>query len=592
MGLLFIFLDPPIYYQAPQLTTNGATSVTQTSAVLNGSIIILGGELNIERGFQISTVPYPNDAPDGSVKEYGSFSAGNFSLSVDGLTPETTYYYRAYSKNTQYTGYGTWVTFTTSLHLYTIEIDGEDRTADVIIPSLQVEDQLNDQQNSCQFLLDNRRGLGFPEADEEVIITMDDGTILFGGYIVNVSINSKIGAGAVMASISCIDYARLLDSNLVHRTYENMTDKQIIESMVAEYCIGFGITTTNVLTGITIEQISFNYLQPSQCLRKICELTGRNWYIDYSKDLHYFPLATNSAPFNIDSSCASHTDLKITKDSSQIKNRVYVRGGTKLSDFTTYSEKGDGTKIKFTLPDKPHDVSITVNGAAKSIGIKNIDTTGYDWYLNYQEKYIEQDAGGSVLGAGDVLVVTYKYDIPILVAVENQASIIAHGQKEFAIFDKSIATTQAARDRATAELTDYANHIVEGSFKTLEPGFRSGQYININLTEYDVNANYIVQKVTSVSMGGGVYEYSVFIASAKTMGIIKFLIELLEANKNLVELDDNEVVDELYNLTDSLLSDSLTDSLIIDSAGPYATWCAASETSPSTRARWDLFQWG
>jgi hypothetical protein len=76
------------------------------------------------------------------------------------------------------------------------------------------------------------------------------------------------------------------------------------------------------------------------------------------------------------------------------------------------------------------------------------------------------------------------------------------------------------------------------------------------------------------------------------MGIIRFLIELLEANKNLIELDENEVIDELFEVTDSLLADSLTDALTIDSAGPYRTWCLDSTDTTSTRARWDLFQWG
>jgi hypothetical protein len=103
----------------------------------------------------------------------------------------------------------------------------------------------------------------------------------------------------------------------------------------------------------------------------------------------------------------------------------------------------------------------------------------------------------------------------------------------------------------------------------------------------------LVQSVNSRSLGGGQYVYTVNIASAKTMGIIRFLIELLEANRNLVELDDQEVVDELLSITDSLLSDSLLDSLTIDSAGAYSTWCTDSlQATPSTRARWDLFQWG
>lgn len=589
--MLLLFLSEVIL-TSPTVTTDSSSSIAQTQAILHGTIANTGGAADVERGFQISTVAYPSDAPDGSVYELGAFSAGAFSLTADGLTPNTIYYYRAYARNEEWTGYGDWLSFTTLPTTYSILIGGVERVDDIILPSLKVDDQINDQQNICSFTIDNRRGLGFPTDNQEVVITMNDGSLLFGGYIVSIVLNSRMGNGVVMADISCVDYSRLLDSNLVHRTYENMTDKEIIENIVSTYCVGFGITTDNVIESATIDQISFNYIQPSQAIRKIAELTGSNWFIDYEKDIHYFPLTTTTAPFDIDSSCAKYTDLKISKDSSQVKNRVYVRGGTKLSDFTTYSTKGDSSKRKFNLPDKPHDVSITVNGVSKTLGIKNVDTSGFDYYLNFQEKYVEQDSGATILSATDVLTVTYKYDIPILVAVENIPSIMAHGQKEFAIFDKTITTTDAARDRASAEITDYASSIVEGSFTTYETGFVSGQYIHINLTEYDIDDDYIVQKVTSTSLGSGLYEYSVSIASAKTMGIIKFLLEMLESNRNLIELDDNEVVDELFSLTDSLLSDSITDSLTIDSAGPYFTWAVASETTPKTTARWDLFSWG
>lgn len=663
---------------------------------------------------------------------------------------------------------------------YSITINGVDRTTDIINTSPSIDDILNDQQNTATLILIDRSGNGIPQTDQEVVITLSDSTILFGGYILSVDLESR-EYGEVVAVLQCSDYVQLFDSNLVHQTYENMTDKEIIEDIVERYCAGFGITTNNVIEGVTISQITFNYLQPSQCLRKIAELTGRNWYIDYEKDIHYFPLSTNAAPFDIrektyyinesmsaspsgtiagdatyDSTnhflkltpaantklgslrytnalasaflveadvwagggsgadaiwwywgCSSvpssedqgvgyggyivaideyssnqlqiwfngsllssvvlpfdidnstrrtlrirvdgtnikvevngitfinYTDttrslggslcgvgartggsnnehrlytlyvyyyptgynlyenLRIKKDASQIRNRVYVRGGTYLSDPTTYSEKGDGVKKKFPLPDKPHDVSVTVNGVSKTVGIKNIDTSGYDWYVNFQEKYIEQDSGASALASTDTLAVTYTYDIPILVAVEDTASIAENGVREFAVFDKAISTTQSARDRASAELTDYANDLNDGSFETYTTGFRSGQYIHIARTAYDVDDDYIIQSVHAQSEGGGVYKYTVKFASAKTMGIIKFLIKLLEANKNLIELDPNEVVDNLFALTDALISDSLTDTLTIDSAGPYSTWCTDSlQSSPSTRARWDLFQWG
>lgn len=473
---------------------------------------------------------------------------------------------------------------------YSITIGGTNRTGDVLTRTLIVEDIINDQINTCSFSLIDLSGNGIPETDDEVIITLDSGTKLFGGYVLTVEMSKK-ETGVVQAIISCVDYTRLLDRNLVHKSYENQTDAEIIEDIINTYCSGFGITTNNVVESFTIDQISFNYIQPSQALRRLADLTGKNWYIDYDKDIHFFPLTTNAAPFNITDSSSNFSDMRIQKDASQLKNRVYVRGGTKLSDATTYQEKGDGTKRKFVLPDKPHNVSVAVNGTPKTVGIKNVDTSGFQWYLNFQEKYLEQDGSEVVLATTDTLSVNYQYDIPILVALENTASILENGIKEFAIFDKTIETTEAARDRASAELTDYASDIVEGSFQTFTAGFKSGQYINIDRSDYDVDEDYIVQKVVARSLGAGNFVYDVYLASAKTMGIIRFLIELLEANRNLIELDDDEVVDELFNLSDSLNADSLTDNLTIDSQGAYFTWAVDSLETTQTRLRWDIGEW-
>ena len=572
----------------PTISTIGSVSTTKTTITVRGEITDIGVGNATRRGFQYNTVEYP----DKSKYEDGDFGAEQYDLTITGLTPGTPYYIRAYATNADGTEHGEWVQIITDAATYNVTINEIDRTSDVINKSITITDVINDVQNTCKLLLVDRSGNGIPDPDEEIVITLDDDTKIFGGYIISVDLDQK-GGGEVFATIVCIDYVRLLDRNLVHKTYESETDKDIIEDIVDTYSPGLGITTDNVIEGVTIDQISFNYIQPSQALRKLCEITGRNWYIDYDKDIHYFPLTTNAAPFNIDDDTSDYFDLKISKDSSQIKNRVYVRGGTKLSDATTYSEAGDGEKTKFILPDKPHNVTVTVNDVEESVGIKHIDTSGYDWYLNYQEKYLEQDSGGAILNTDDILEVNYQYDIPILVALEDPTSIIEHGQQEFAIFDKQITTTDAARDRAQAELTDYANNVIEGQFSTYETGFISGQYINIDLTNYDIDDDYIVQKVVAKAMGGGTYMYKIYVASAKTLGIIKFLIELIENNRNIITLDDNEVVDELFNLTDSLLSDSLLDSLTIDSQGPYSTWCTDStDTDPSTRAQWELFQWG
>lgn len=571
----------------PTVATVGATDTKAKQITVQGNITATGGASVTKRGFEINQAPYSGD----QTFEQDTYSTGFYTLDIMSLLPNTTYYVRAFAENSEGFGFGEWVTVTTDESGYSIIIDGEDRTADALTGTIRISDIINDKQNTCVLNLVDLSEQGMPELDEEIIITNIDGVRVFAGYVVEVSLDKR-GYGEVMARIQAIDYARLLDRNLVHRSFENMTDKEIIEEIISVYCAGSGITTTNVLEGVTIDQISFNYVQVSQAFRKIADLTGRNWFIDYEKDIHYFPLTTTTAPFDIDSANDEYFDLKLSKDATQIKNRVYVRGGTKLSDEVTYSVKGDGVMKQFVLPDKPHDVSVTVNAGSESLGIKNIDTSGYDWYLNFQEKYIEQDAGNAVLTTSDTLTVSYKYDIPILVALENPSSIAEHGVQEFAIFDKEISTTQSARDRASAELTDYAAKVIEGSFSTYTTGFVSGQYININLSDFEINDDYIIQSVSAQSLGGGEFIFNVNIASAKTMGIIRFLIELLEANRNIITLDDNEVVDELFNITDALLSDSLVENLTIDSAGVYRTWCSDSlQSSPITRAIWNLFEW-
>lgn len=594
MPILLLPQSAPGVIVVPTVVTNAPTNVTSHGATFNGNMTSNGGGTVTEEGFQFATTPNPDQIIN---QTPGPYVAGSFALSVTNLFNNLAYYVRAYAVNSAGTGYGAWVSFTTLQGAYKVTINGVDRTADIINQSIQIEDVINDKQTNCAFTLMDLHSLGVPQTGQEIIFTLDSGVRVFAGYIIKRRKYSVKGT-FVLYDFNCVDYTYLLDEHLVNKSYLNgQNDQAIIQDIVNSFCQGSGITYNNVQLGVAIDMIAFNYEQPSKVMRIICDLTGRNWYIDYNKDLHYFPISQNAAPFNITDSQTfasgqGYWGLELTDDQSQMKNRVYVRGGTKLSDPTTATQKGDGTKKKFTLPDKPHSVTVTVNGVTKTLGIKNIDTSGFDFYLNYDEKYVEQDTGGSVLGTTDTLQVSYTYDIPILVAVDNLTSQLQYGVHEFLIVDKSITTTNAARARASAELVDYANNIVEGFFYTYTDGFRSGQYVNVNSTVLGItNTNYIVQKVVAKSLGSGKFIYQIYLASAKTLGVIRFLIELLQTNKNIAEVATNEVLDNLVTLSDSLDPNSLLDSLIIDSAGPYRTWAKDSLEVTITRARWNLFEW-
>jgi hypothetical protein len=470
----------------------------------------------------------------------------------------------------------------------TVEIGGIDRTADMEKRTLQIVDEINEKANNASFRLFDNHGYGPPETDD-VIEIRTNGVLDFAGLVTRVGYE-QLSNDVDVYSVEAVDYTRILDRRLVAATYQNMTDKEIIETIIEEFAFDEGISTFNVSEGVTVNQISFNYVPVSQAISEIATLTGRNWYIDYQKDIHYFPVTQNQAPFQLTSDGSYHENLTITKDSTRLRNRVFVRGGTELTtEPITETVIADGEQRQFLLAEKPHDLTITHEGNPQTVGIKNIDNPDdFDFMMNFQEKYIECGTNKTTPLNGDEIACTYNYDVPILVSVEDGQSILESGVYEHVIIDRQIGSTQQARDRAIADLTDYAQQIVDGQYKTFFAGLRSGQYQRVTMANKDIDEDYLITKVSARSIGAPVLQYTVYLSSAKTLGIIKFLIDLLRVNRSVGEFDPNEKVDQLFSLADTL--DSLTDSLTIDSYGLTFSW--APDTAGVTGAlQWDLGQW-
>ena len=119
LSALFIFAcstdsegNPCIY--EPTLTTQAATDITETSATLNGVISIVSENCevpnNTEQGFVYSTEIQPT-LDDIQVNVNGT----NISTTIEGLTPNTTYYVRAFLTNNFGDFYGDEISFTTNL---------------------------------------------------------------------------------------------------------------------------------------------------------------------------------------------------------------------------------------------------------------------------------------------------------------------------------------------------------------------------------------------------------------------------------------------------------------------------------------------
>ena len=98
--------------ESPTVITVKADNITKTSAKLYGNITDTGGENADQRGFAI------HDLTEGIVVspilEDGSFSTGEYNLTVSGLTPGHLYQFAAYAKNSHGSDSGDWIEFTTN----------------------------------------------------------------------------------------------------------------------------------------------------------------------------------------------------------------------------------------------------------------------------------------------------------------------------------------------------------------------------------------------------------------------------------------------------------------------------------------------
>lgn len=92
----------------PSLTTISVSGITQNSATTGGSITSNGGGIITDRGVVYGTSPAPTT---NAIRKIST--SNNYSSEITGLSPNTTYYVRAYATNEAGTAYGNELSFIT-----------------------------------------------------------------------------------------------------------------------------------------------------------------------------------------------------------------------------------------------------------------------------------------------------------------------------------------------------------------------------------------------------------------------------------------------------------------------------------------------
>ena len=470
-------------------------------------------------------------------------------------------------------------------------INGVDVSAKVAKGSTTIKNALTSEPDTATFLL--RDPVSAPREGHAIQIYVDDVSDMRFAGIIDTVVESPLSTFSVMQyQVSAIDYARVLEYTLVATVYQNQTDAAIITDIITNNVSAvWGFTLTNVLTGTTISEISFNYVTVAEAIRMIAELTGYEWYVDYNKDIHYFPASTTIAPYHIiDTALFSFQNFFLQPDFSNVRNKVTVTGGTFLSSPLTESFAGDDTTATYTLTYKPHELVLTENGVNKTVGIINItDPSTVDYIMDYWNKTVERQAG--VLPTGTTLAATYSYDVKVITQTEDvgaQATIAAleggDGIHEYRLVDNSIQSIDEAQLRAEAETRMYSVPLVRGGFNTFENGFAAGQLITINLTGGNYNGDYLIRRVTHKSIGGGNFNYRIEF-SRKRQQIEDILVNLIR-KVDKTSAVSSEGIDKLALVTEEIeFSESIAVTTKDISVTPY-TWGVHAD-----QGEWGFSEW-
>lgn len=429
--------------------------------------------------------------------------------------------------------------------------NGTDITASVATQSFDITDERNSTRDTFNFTIEKTPGGFTPVLNAEIIVTRDSIRI-FGGTIIALE-TSVEAPPTVIYSVECVDFTHQADRKLITERFIDETVEDIIATLVTTYAPTY--TVVGVDAPQMVERISFNRLTFSQCLDKLAKLNNSNWYIDYDKDVHFFARNEEPAPFNLtdDSDNYIIESLRIRSDLSQLRNIVQVQGGEVPVAARTTLHAGDGERTEFPTNFKfSAKPTVEVDGVPKTVGTEYLDTTGFDCYWSYQEKYVRFGTAPAAPGAGTTNIEMTGLPLaPLVATIPDTDSITQYGEFEFAVVEKTLRSESQTIDRGLAELEAYANEISDAKFDTYTPGLRSGQLISINSTLHGVDADFVIQSVSFRPYPNGSEldgVWSVSLASTATMTLIDALRKLLSEEK--LEDDELEVLLSYYRFTD------------------------------------------
>lgn len=389
----------------------------------------------------------------------------------------------------------------------------------------------------------------------------------FGGVVVNVEETTE--GPSLMYKLTIKSYEHWFNRHLVTAWFNQDNAHKIVTSLINKFCPGF--TTKNVYNqSPAIIPQYFNYQKPSNCIKNICDQLEYGWYIDYWKDVHFYPIEAAKSPLpnnilDVDRDMISYGDLVISENGEQIFNKIFLKGfKTRSNGPINLTFPCDGITQQWSLGYRAsslkNDVQIAVypsiaafnsDTAFQTTGKLGVGSSGTlltlkkdiiegapdqgvepgTAYIHYTQHLVRvPDALGSgTLPTGYVVAARFFYLRDQIymgqdVTAQNKIGKIegTDGVYEYMQEDKSLTNSTIGAPKAKAELMliKYGMPQIKGSFVSYIPGWRAGQHF--------------------------------FLTTVKRMGGIKKTMHIHRVSKRMVNsIDGKALVQHVIEFADS-----------------------------------------
>ena len=458
-----------------------------------------------------------------------------------------------------------------------LKIESVDRTSVIDWRSLRKQENLTSQVDLLTFRIHKYGTQTYkPEILDEVEL-FDGATKIFAGNIVNVEEKVEASRKEII-TCTCKDYTHIMDRKLVISSYENETINDIIEDIKDTY-LPAGFTDANVDADINVKYIAFNYEQPSKCFEQLASLIGYDWYVDYDKDIHFFGREDKTAPFGLTDINDKYffNSLILKKQSENLRNTIYVRGGKFFGNTFTEKHIADGEQTTFFQAYRYQNILVKKNGSGLTVGIDNIDDPSTkDILYNFQEKAIKFRTDNKP-AVDDIIEVSGNPQLPVIIKARDFGSITDWGVYEHKIIDKSL-NQEGAKERAKAEIIDWGDITKDSVFETKESGLRAGQLINVQSTIRGINKNFTISRINTYLKTPTELRYRVNIMASRSFGMNEFLQKLLREKDKEIEIEPNEILNKVEATEETIttqethaeaVATDLNDSVTTSDAHPY-----------------------